>query len=73
MHFVAKNTFMESVMFHNVIYDICSSKKHDFDSITEQQLNEVEEKLNNIPRKRLGFLSLKTVFLSKIKNIASLT
>jgi|GEM_PF-3031109 len=48
------------------------SKKHDFDSITEQQLKEVEEKLNNRLRKRLGFISPKTVFLSKIKNVAFL-
>jgi len=44
-----------------------------FDSITEQQLKEVEEKLNNRPRKRLAFLSPKTVFLSKTKNGAFAT
>jgi len=33
----------------------------------------IEEKLNNRPRKRLGFLSPKIVFLSKIKNGAFVT
>lgn len=33
------------------------SKKIDFDKITDQQIKEVENKLNNRPRKRLNFES----------------
>jgi len=38
-------------------------KGSEFDSITEQQVQEVQDKLNNRPRKRLGYLTPNEMFL----------
>lgn len=43
-------------------------KNHDFNLITEKDLKNAEEKLNNRPRKRFGFLSPNHVFLHSIIN-----
>jgi len=43
-------------------------KGYDFNLITEERLKYVEDKLNNRPRKRFGFLSPNQVFLQAINN-----
>lgn len=43
-------------------------KKMSFDSITQDQINEVENKLNNRPRKRFGFKTPNEIFSSKLNN-----
>jgi len=39
-----------------------------FENITKEQVQEVEDKLNNRPRKRFGFQSPKQVYLQKLTN-----
>ncbi len=43
-------------------------KKSDFNLITEQQVNEVVDKLNNRPRKRFGFKTPNEIFSQAIQN-----
>ena len=43
-------------------------KNYDFNLITESDIKYVEEKLNNRPRKRFGFLSPNQVYLQSINN-----
>lgn len=43
-------------------------KKFDFKQISEKELKEVENKLNNRPRKRFGFLTPNEVFLQALNN-----
>lgn len=43
-------------------------KKSSFEDITEEQLKDVEDKLNNRPRKRFGFLTPNQVYLQAISN-----
>lgn len=43
-------------------------KKFDFKQISEEKLKEVENKLNNRPRKRFGFLTPNEVFLQALNN-----
>jgi IS30 family transposase len=47
-------------------------KGHDFKTITEEQINFVMERLNNRPRKKLGFLTPKEVFYN-LKPVALAT
>lgn len=47
-------------------------KGHDFKRITEEQINFVIERLNNRPRKKLGFLTPKEVFYN-LKPVALIT
>jgi len=42
---------------------------YDFNLISEQDLVDVENKLNNRPRKRLGFCTPNQVYLQHIKNM----
>jgi len=44
-------------------------KKYDFNLITKNDIKYVENKLNNRPRKRFGFLTPNQVYLQKLKNI----
>lgn len=44
-------------------------KKTDFDNITEQQIREVQNKLNNRPRKRLDYFSPNQIFNKLVKSI----
>jgi IS30 family transposase len=43
-------------------------KKYDFSLITEQKIKEVENKLNNRPRKRFGFKTPNEIFIQKLKH-----
>ena len=43
-------------------------KGYNFDLITEGDILRIEEKLNNRPRKRFGYLSPNQVFLQTINN-----
>lgn len=43
-------------------------KKYDFNLITKEKLQEVENKINDRPRKRFGYLSPNFVFLQAINN-----
>ncbi len=43
-------------------------KGYNFDLITQSDILRVEEKLNNRPRKRFGYLSPNQVFLQTINN-----
>ncbi len=42
-------------------------KKSDFSVITEEELKEVENKLNNRPRKRFGYKTPNEIFFQKLK------
>jgi len=42
-------------------------KKSSFENITTQQIQEVEDKLNNRPRKRFGYKTPNYVYLKTIK------
>jgi IS30 family transposase len=46
-------------------------KKHNFTSITKQQIKEVQNKLNNRPRKRLGFKTPNEILAEKLDLMAS--
>ena len=43
-------------------------KGSNFEYITKEQVQEVENKLNNRPRKRFGYKTLKQVYLQKLTN-----
>lgn len=43
-------------------------KKSSFENLTQEQIQVVEAKLNNRPRKRFGYLTPKEVYLQTIKN-----
>jgi len=45
------------------------AKNYDFNLISEQDLVDVENKLNNRPRKRLVFCTPNQVYLQHIKNM----
>ncbi|GAB4488459.1 MAG: hypothetical protein OHK006_18930 [Thermodesulfovibrionales bacterium] len=47
-------------------------KGHDFKTITDEQINVVMDRLNNRPRKKLGFLTPKEVFYN-LKPVALAT
>jgi IS30 family transposase len=42
-------------------------KKYDFSLITQQRITEVENKLNNRPRKRFGYKTPNEIFIQKLK------
>ena len=46
-------------------------KEYDFTSISNQQIKNVQNKLNNRPRKRLGFKSPNEIFALKLDQVAS--
>jgi IS30 family transposase len=43
-------------------------KKTNFDTLNNQQIKEIQYKINNIPRKNLNFYSPKEIFLLNLQN-----